>query len=319
MKRPLYNAIHSLFYNPQHLFAAFLYRFGRSLPDKLYLQWIHYFETGNHINWENPQRYNEKLQWIKLYDHNPLYTTLVDKYAVKKYVRALLESDSEFTPPHSHVKCNISVTYGVWGCAEEVEWDKLPNQFVLKTNHDSGNNGVFIVKDKSKIDKLQLSRKIDKSLKRDTSIPGREWPYRDVKRCVFAEEYLEDATGELRDYKFFCFDGIVKYLFIATERQSGGEVKFDYFDADFNHLDLVQKHPMSGKMIEKPALFEQMKEVAAKLSKGLPQVRLDLYEVNGRIYFGEYTLFHHNGVVPFHPDKWDFIWGEQIHLPARNV
>lgn len=221
-------------------------------------------------------------------------------------------------PPHSHINLCISNTYGVWNEAEEIEWDQLPNQFVLKTNHDGGNNGVFIVKDKSTIDKGKLIRNINKSLQRDTFALGREWPYKSVKRCVFAEQYLEDTTGELRDYKFFCFDGVVKYLFIATERQSGGEVKFNYFDADFNDLGIVQHHPMSDKKIEKPKMFEQMKELAAKLSKGLPEVRVDLYEVNGKIYFGEYTFFHHGGFVPFHPDEWDFIFGANIQLPPKN-
>lgn len=307
MKRPLYNAIHSLIHNPRHFVAAIIYRIGGWLPDKLYLKWIYFLETGTRLNLDNPQRYNEKLQWLKLYDHNPLYTTLVDKYAVKDYVTN--QVGSEYIVP----------CLGVWNNAKDIDWEKLPKQFVLKTNHDSGNNGVFICRDKSKIDKVKWTKCINQSLRRDTSIPGREWPYKNVKRCVFAEQYLEDTTGELRDYKFFCFDGVVKYLFIATERQSGGEVKFNYFDADFNDLGIVQHHPMSDKMIEKPQLFEQMKELAAKLSKGLPEVRVDLYEVNGRIYFGEYTFFHHGGVVPFHPDKWDFIWGEQIHLPEANI
>ena len=237
-----------------------------------------------------------------------MWTMMVDKYKVKELVR-------ERVGEQYVVPC-----LGVWNRGEDIEWDTLPNQFVLKTNHDSGNNGVFIIKDKSQITnhKSQIIRKINQSLRRDTSKAGREWPYKDVPRKVFAEEYLEDATGELRDYKFFCFDGKVKYLFIATERQSGGEVKFDYFDADFNHLDIVQRHPMSGKKIEKPIMFEQMKELAAKLSKGLPEVRVDLYEVDGRIYFGEFTFFHHGGIAPFHPDKWDYIWGEQIQLPQAN-
>lgn len=306
MKRPIYNAFHSLFHDPKHFIAAILYRVGSYIPDKTYLRWIYYLETGNHLNLDTPQRYNEKLIWLKIYYRDPLWTQLVDKYAVKKIVSDLAGEQY------------VASVLGVWNRAEDIEWDKLPNQFVLKTNHDSGNNGVFICRDKSKIDKARWTKRINQSLRRDTSLSGREWPYRDVKRCVFAEQYLEDATGELRDYKFFCFDGVVKYLFIATERQSGGEVKFDYFDADFNHLDIVQRHPMSGKTIEKPALFEQMKELAAKLSKGLPEVRVDLYEVDGRIYFGEYTFFHHDAIVPFHPDKWDFIWGEHIHLPEAN-
>ena len=307
MKRPLYNAIHSLFHNPKHFIAAILYRIGGFLPDKTYLSWIYYLECGHRLNWTHPQRYNEKLLWLKLFYRDPLWTHMVDKYRVKELV-------SERVGDEYVVPC-----LGVWDRAEDIEWDKLPNRFVLKTNHDSGNNGVFICRDKAKIDKVKWTKQINASLRRDTSIPGREWVYKDVKRCVLAEEYLEDATGELRDYKFFCFDGVVKYLFIATERQSGGEVKFNYFDAAFNDLGIVQTHPMSDKKIEKPKMFEQMKELAAKLSKGLPEVRVDLYEVDGKIYFGEYTFFHHDGIVPFHPDKWDFVWGNDIVLPKRNV
>lgn len=306
MKRPIYNAIYSLFHNPRHFVAAILYRVGGCLPDKLYLQWIYYLETGNHINWKNPRRYNEKLQWIKLYDHNPLYTTLVDKYEVKKFVAANI-GEQYVTP-----------CLGVWNKAEEIEWEKLPNRFVLKTTHDGGNNGVFIVRDKSLIDRRKLFKKINHSLHRDTFVLGREWPYKDVQRSVFAEEYLEGADGDLRDYKFFCFGGDVKYLYVATERQSGGGVKFNYFDADFNALDLWQSHPRSEKPIEKPALFEEMKALAARLSNGLPEVRVDLYEVNGRIYFGEYTFFSLGGFASFHPDKWDFIFGANIQLPAKN-
>lgn len=307
MKRPLYNAIHSLLFDQKHFLAALLGRFGGWLPDETYIRWDYYLNHSRSINLTNPQRYTEKLQWLKLYYRDPLWTQMVDKYAVKALVSGRVGAE------------HVAPVYGRWERAQDIDWGKLPARFVLKTNHDSGNNGVFIVKDKSQINKHQLIRRINQSLKRDTSRAGREWPYRDVPRCVFAEQYLEDATGELRDYKFFCFDGEVKYLFIATERQSGGEVKFDYFDADFNHLDIVQRHPMSGKKIEKPAMFDQMKDLAAKLSIGLPEVRVDLYEVDGRIYFGEYTFFHHGGIAPFHPDKWDFIWGEEIHLPERNV
>ena len=306
MKRPFYNAIHSLFFRPKHFVAALLYRFGGCLPDETYLEWMYYLKCGRKLELENSKRFNDKLQWLKLYYRDPLWTKMVDKYGVKELV-------SERIGPEYVARC-----LGVWDSAKDIEWDKLPNQFVLKTNHDSGNNGVFIVRDKSKVNKSQIIRRINASLRRDTSIPGREWPYKDVPRKMFAEQYLEDASGELRDYKFFCFDGQVKYLFIATERQSGGEVKFNYFDANFQDLGIVQHHPMSNKKIEKPAAFEQMKELAAKLSVGLPEVRVDLYEANGRIYFGEYTFFHHGGMVPFHPDKWDIIWGENIVLPKAN-
>ncbi|MEE0950829.1 MAG: ATP-grasp fold amidoligase family protein [Paludibacteraceae bacterium] len=305
MKRPFYNAIHSLFHNPKHFTAALLYRFGKCIPDETYLRWIYYLETGNRLNVSNPQRYNEKLIWLKLYYRDPMWTIMVDKYGVKQLVSERV--GSEYVVP----------VLGRWNRAEEIEWDKLPNRFVLKTNHDSGNNGVFIIKDKSKIGREKLVRKINASLHRDTSVSGREWPYRDMKRCVFAEQYLEDTTGELRDYKFFCFDGKVKYLYVATERQSGN-LKFNFFDEDFNSIDLWQSHPRSDMPIEKPAKYDEMKELAAKLSKGLPEVRVDLYEVNGRIYFGEYTFFSSDGTAAFHPDKWDFIWGEHIHLPKAN-
>lgn len=306
MKRPFYNAIYSLFHNPRHFVAAILYRVGGFLSDEVYLKWIYYFETGHKLDLKNPKRYNEKLQWIKLYDHNPLYTILADKYKVKEVVSNLIGEE------------HVAKCYGVWDRAEDIEWDKLPNQFVLKTTHDGGNNGVFIVKDKSEIDKRQLINAINKSLHRDVFLLGREWPYKDIPKRVFAEEYLEDATGELRDYKFFCFDGEVKYLFIATERQSGGEVKFNYFDADFNDLGIVQHHPMSDKKIDKPETFEEMKRVAAALSKGIPAIRVDLYEVNGKVYFGEYTFSHHGGFTNFHPDKWDFIWGDMIKVPFEK-
>lgn len=306
MKRPFYNAIHSLFFRPKHFVAALLYRVGGCLPDELYLKWIVWLECGRKLELENPKRFNDKLQWLKLYYRNPLWTQMVDKYRVKQLVTDKV--GKEYVIP----------CLGVWNKAEEIEWDSLPNQFVLKSNHDSGNSGVFIVKDKSKIDKNKLIRRINRSLRKDASSAGREWPYRDVPRKVFAEQYLEDESGELRDYKFFCFDGKVKYLYVATERQSGN-LKFNYFDMDFNPLPMWQSHPQSDKPIPKPETFEKMKELAAILSKGLPEVRVDFYEVEGHVYFGEFTFFSLGGMATFHPDEWDFIWGEQIHLPDRNV
>ena len=304
MKRPLYNAIHSLIFNPRHLVAALLYRFGGWLPDQLYLQWIIWLDCKRKVELDNPKRFNDKLQWLKLYYRDPLWTQMVDKYAVKEIVR-------ERVGEQYVVPC-----LGVWNRAEDIEWDKLPDKFVLKTAHDSGNNGVFIIKDKSKINK-KIIRKINQSLRRDTSLPGREWPYRDVPRRVFAEQYLEDQSGELRDYKFFCFDGKVKYLYVATERQSG-KLKFNFFDMSFKPLGMWQSHLPSEKPIEKPEHFEDMKALAAKLSNGLPEVRVDLYEANGNIYFGEFTFFSLGGMGTFHPDEWDFIWGELIHLPEAN-
>lgn len=305
MKRPFYNAIHSLIFNQKHFVAAILYRIGGFIPDETYIKWIYYLETGNKLDLQNPKRYNEKLQWMKLYDHNPLYTTMADKYAVKELV-------SEKIGEEYIAKC-----LGVWDRAEDIEWDSLPNRFVLKTTHDGGNNGVFIVQDKSKMNQSKLIRRINKSLRRNVFLLGREWPYKNIPRRVFAEEYLEDASGELRDYKFFCFDGKAKYMYVATERQTG-KLKFNYFDADFKPLDMWQAHKPSDKPIEKPKVFDQMKALAAKLSEGIRAVRVDLYEVNGKIYFGEYTFFSLGGIAKFHPDEWDFIFGANIQLPPKN-
>ena len=157
---------------------------------------------------------------------------------------------------------------------------------------------------------------MNESLKQDIYHSLREWPYKNVPRRIIAEEFIspEDGENDLPDYKFFCFNGMVKALFVGTERSSG-DVKFDFYDTDFNHLDLVQTHPMSGKSIKKPDCFEKMIELASRLSEGIPHVRVDMYTSNGHIYFGEMTFFHHGGVVPFHPESWDYVFGEWLELP----
>lgn len=264
--------------------------YGRRMPYKLDLK--------------NPKAYNEKLQWIKLYDRNPLYTTLVDKYRVKEYVTDKVGAE------------HVIPLLGSWDKVEDIEWDKLPEQFVLKVNHDCG--GQIICKDKSNLDIPATIEKLKKSLARNYYYESREWPYKNVEPKVFAEAYMEDEFGELRDYKFFCFDGQVKAMFIATERNAGGEVKFDFFDADFNHLPFTQGHPNAEKTPDKPKGFEKMKELAKKLSKGIPEVRVDFYDVNGQVYFGEFTFFHFGGIVEFHPTEWDYTFGSWIKLPEKN-
>lgn len=271
------------------------------IPDKLYLQLLYRRIFNKKLDLNNPKSFNEKLQWIKLYDRRPEYTMMVDKYAVKEYVAGKIG------------KKYIIPTLGIWDKPEDIEWDNLPNQFVLKCTHDSG--GLVICRDKDKLDKEAAIKKLSESLKRNYYIAGREWPYKNVPRRIIAEKYMEDVSvGELPDYKFFCFDGVVKALFIGTERGTG-DVKFDFYDADFNHLDFVQEHPMAGKVLPKPQHFEKMKELASQLSQGIPHVRVDFYNINGDIYFGEMTFFHHGGVIPFHPEEWDYTFGSWIKLP----
>lgn len=292
--------------DPNRFFNGLLLKFSPVLPDKFYLSCMVRVNCGYWPNWNNPQTYNEKLQWLKLYNRNPEYTMMVDKYSVKEYVAGII--GDEYIIP----------TLGVWDRPEEIEWDVLPNQFVLKTTHGGGNTGVVICKDKSAFNRQKAVEKLNASLKQDIYRTLREWPYKNIPRRIIAEQFVSPSDdADLPDYKFFCFDGAVKALFIGTERSSGN-VKFDYFDADFNHLDLIQSHPMSGKKIAKPLHFEEMKEIASKLSKGLPHVRVDLYNVDGKIYFGELTFFHHGGVTPFHPKDWDYTFGSWIQLPRER-
>lgn len=291
--------------DPQRFISGILLKIAPVLPDKLYLSCMVRVQCGYWPSWKNPQTYNEKLNWLKLYNRQPEYTMMVDKYAVKEYVARII-GDKYIIP-----------TLGVWNRPEDIDWDKLPNRFVLKTTHGGGNEGVVICQNKAQFDRNKAIAKLNKSLKTDIYTTLREWPYKNVCRRIIAEQFIEGKDGDLPDYKFFAFNGEVKALFVGSERQLG-EVKFDYFDAEFNHLDIVQSHPMSSKQIPKPDNFEKMKEIASQLSKGLPHVRVDLYNVNGKIYFGELTFFHHGGITPFHPQKWDFTFGSWITLPKSK-
>ncbi len=294
--------------HPRYILSFLLVYFSHLIKnDEWYVKTRYRLYVGEKLDLDNPQKYNEKLCWQKLYDHNPLYTVMVDKYAAKDYVGNIIGFKY------------IIPTIGVWYNPNEIEWDNLPNQFVLKTTHDSG--GVIVVKDKSKLNKEEAISKLNRCLKMDNYAITREWPYKNVPRRIIAETYMEDSkTQELRDYKFFCFDGEVKALFISQDRgKINTEVKFDYFDSDFNHLDIHQYHDSGTTIPEKPLCFEEMKHLASLLSKGLPQVRVDFYEVDGRVYFGELTFFHHGGIVPFYPDKWNYIFGDWIKLPATKL
>ena len=276
------------------------------IPDRQYLKMMYRKLIGKELNLDNPETFNEKLQWLKLYNRKPEYTKMVDKYEVKKYVADLI--GEEYIIP----------TLGVWDRVEDIDFDALPNQFVLKCTHDSG--GLVICRDKSTLDIPEAIKKLKRSLKRNFYWYGREWPYKNVKPRIIAEKYMEDDSyKELRDYKFFCFDGKVKLLFIATERSNkNSETKFDFFDTEYNHLNIRNGHPNSDKPVEKPQNFEKMKELSSVLSKGIPHVRVDFYEVNGKVKFGEMTFFHWSGLVPFEPEEWDHKIGSWIKLPEKT-
>ena len=277
----------------------------RILPDSLYIQIYYFIRFKRLCNLKNPKTYNEKLQWLKLNDKNPEYMKMVDKYEVKEYVSKIIGDDY------------IIPTLGVWDKFDDIDFDKLPNQFVLKCTHDS--EGLVIVKDKNELDIESAREKINTALKYNFYYIGREWPYKNIKPRIIAEEYVEDSVyGELRDYKFFCFNGEPKAMFIATER-SKGNVKFDYFDLDFNNLSIIQNYPNAQKNIEKPTQFEKMIELSKILSKDMPHVRVDFYEVNGKLYFGELTFYHFSGFMPFKPNKWDEIFGDWLDLGKKYI
>lgn len=281
------------------------HRLAQLLPDKIYLQIYYRRIFGRKLNLKEPKTFNEKIQWLKLYDRNPTYSKMVDKYEAKNYVENKI--GKEYIIP----------TLGVWEEFDKINFSELPNQFVLKTTHDSG--GVVIVKDKDKMNLVKTKKNIEDSLNNNYYLQGREWPYKNVKHRIIAEKYMVDESGyELKDYKFFCFNGIAKVMFIASDRQNTNEeTKFDFFDMEFNHLPFTNGHPNSNKIIIKPKSFEKMKKLAEILSEGIPQVRIDFYDINGNIYFGEMTFSHWSGFVPFIPDEWDYRLGSMINLPVK--
>ena len=232
------------------------------MPDKPYLQIFYYAEFGKFIDFKNPKTFNEKLNWLKLYYRRPDLITLVDKYEVKKYIADKI--GEQYVIP----------TLGVWDKFEDINFNELPNQFVLKCTHDSG--GLVVCKDKSKLNLKEVKAKIEKSLTNNYYLWTREWPYKGVKPRIIAEKYMEDQeTGELRDYKFFCFNGEPKLMFVASERGLKN-TKFDFYDMQFHHMNIVQHYPNSEYSIEKPEHFEKMVMLAEKLSAGFPHWRHEL-------------------------------------------
>ena len=276
------------------------------IPDKLYLELRFIQRMHKRLNLKNPQTYSEKLQWLKLYYHEPLLIKLVDKAEVKAWAAERIGEE------------HIIPTLGVWDSFDDIDFNTLPDQFVLKCTHDSG--GICIVPDKSQFDVNAAKKKLTSRLAKNYYWHTREWPYQFVKPRIIAEKYMVDESGyELKDYKFFCFDGKVKYLFIATDRSvKGQETKFDFFDDQFNHLPIKNGHENADRKLACPPGFEEMKKFAAILSKGFPEARVDFYDIDGQVYFGEITFYHWGGLMPFEPEEWDRIFGDQIILPKEK-
>ena len=271
-------------------------------PDALWLRVLYRIKMHRKLHLNHPRLYTEKLQWLKLHDRNPLYSTLVDKYDVKQYIKEHL--GEEYVIPN----------YGVWNHFDEIDFDKLPNQFILKCTHDSGN--VWICKDKSSFDKATAKEKMEESLKHNFFWWTREWPYKNVKGRIIAEKYMTNDNSEgggLTDYKFYCFNGEPKLILVATGRFTD-HFYIDYYDSEWNKLYLECYASNSDFVTQKPQSFEKMMEISKTLSKGIPHVRIDLYDVCGQIYFGECTFYESAGFCEFNPPHWDADIGDMLNL-----
>lgn len=289
--------------NPTRALIGLVLKFNFLFPDKLYLKILFRLKMGYPLNLKNPQTFNEKLQWLKLYDRKPEYSKMVDKYEVKQYVAEIIGNDY------------IIPTLGVWDKFDEIDFSTLPDQFVLKTTHGGGGCGVVICKDKNNFDIEQCRNIMNCSMKQNIYKNLREWPYKDMKPRIIAEEYINDGGDYINDYKLFCFNGEPKAILIANGRFVEPETYFDYFDMDFNHFPFRQGGPNYHSKIEVPPLFDEMKEIAKKLSKGLPHVRIDLYVYKRKVKFGEITFFDSSGFEKFEPEEWAMTFGNWIELP----
>ncbi len=272
------------------------------ISDEFYLKNLYRKCMNKELNLENPQTFNEKLQWLKLHDRNPEYTKMVDKYEAKKYVASII--GEEYIIP----------TLGVYDKFEDIDFEKLPNQFVIKCTHDSG--GIVICKDKNNLNIKEARKKINKCLKINFYYSGREWPYKNVKPRIIIEKYMEDeSNNELKDYKLFNFNGEPKIIEVDYNRFI--EHKRNLYDKDWNYIEAAIQYPTdSDKKIKKPENLAKMLELAKILSKDIPFVRTDFYSIEDKIYFGELTFYHGSGLEEFNPNSFDKELGEWLKLPG---
>lgn len=290
-------------FQPNRLLGFLLRKTARFWPDKLFLQFKFRLLMGKKLNLKAPKTFNEKLQWLKLYNRRPEYTMMVDKYAVKQYIANKI-GDQYVIP-----------TLGLWSKVEDIDWDSLPNQFVLKTTHGGGSCGVVICKDKSTFDKEAARLKLQESLDSDIYINYREWPYKDVPKRIIAEQYLTNNGHELEDYKIHNFNGVPKLILVCKNRFEESPMIDDFYSIDWQLLDIRRPgHPNSSSPQETPEKLEEMLLLAEQLSKNIPFLRTDFYMIQGKVYFGELTFFPAAGMSKFEPEEWDEVLGNWLSL-----
>ncbi len=278
-----------------------LREYVEALPDKEYLEVIYKERVGSYLNLDSPDTFNEKLQWLKLYDRKPIYTTLVDKFTVKEYVAGKIGLQ------------HIIPTFGVYDGFEEIDFDKLPNKFVLKCTHDSGS--VVICNDKSKLNFSETKKKLEACLATDYYSLSREWPYKDVKPRIIVEQLLEPSKNEgLNDYKILNFNGDPRIVQVDMDRFNNH--KRNLYDTDWNYINARIQYPNDPMLkVERPNLLNRMLEFAKRLSEGIPFVRTDFYCFDNMIFFGEMTFFHEAGFGTFQPDSFNYELGKLLTLP----
>lgn len=289
----------------RHLLYKSVKHSGFLLSDSLYLRLVFYCKMGYFPDLEKPRTFNEKIQWLKLHNRKDIYHKMVDKAAVKSIVAKEIGSE------------HILRTYGVWDRPEDIDWDSLPDKFVLKLTAGGGGRSVCVCRDKSSFDRKDAVARLRKDYGRNLYRVFREWAYKDVPQRVIAEELLEtaDPCGTPPDYKFWCFNGEVRFLMYCRGRNDEEGRAFNFFDRDWNPLPFWRKYPNSTEPVAKPENLARMIEIAEKLSRDIPFLRVDLYSEGGKIWFGELTFYPGSGTNRFHPEEWDGKAGAMLALP----
>ncbi|MBT2216478.1 glycosyl transferase [Virgibacillus dakarensis] len=301
----IFNKIKKALLDPKLLLLYLLkYRLFRAVPDDLFVRLEYRLKMNKKLNLKNPKSFNEKLQWLKLNDLNPLYTNLVDKYKVREYVKEKI--GEKYLVP----------IVGVYDKVDEIPFHKLLGNYVLKCTHDSGT--VIIKNNSFNLSLVEVKQKLNKALSRNYYYEHREWPYKNVKPRVICEKLIKTKNGTPpRDYKIFCFNGEPKLFFVASDRNNGG-TKFDFFDLEWNKYPFKQHYPNSNYLIKKPKKWDEMLTLARKLSEGFIHVRVDFYlDSEDSIFFGELTFYHFSGIEKFEPDEYDFQIGKLLELPSK--
>lgn len=294
-------------FSPRLYFTHLIVNYSNMISsDKVYLKLIHRLLTKRRLDLEHPTSYSEKLNWLKLNDRNPEYTIMVDKVKAKGWVSERIGSQY------------IIPTIGVWERPEDIDFESLPNKFVLKCNHNSG-TGMVICRDKSTLNKEEVIKELNKGLNEDYYLFYREWPYKNVPRRILAEQFMEDESGnpDLIDYKFFCFNGKPYMMYISQDHSEHPTT--DFYDMDFQRLPIRMRDPNSEDVVNKPEQFEEMKRLATVLCKDVPHLRVDFYLINGKVYFGELTFFHNAGFSVIKPEEWDVRIASMISLPPKVI